>query len=146
MTELNGPASAPKQPGLDIKSILLLDDDTELADALKGLLELHNFVVTTVRNGAEGLREAMALDFDVIICDMLMPQMPGDMFYLAVQKTKPDLCKRFIFITGYHEIPRVDSFLKQIDGLVLFKPVANDELVNMISLVLQRTGRSAAKS
>ena len=42
---------------LDIKSILLLDDDTELADTLKLLLESRNFVVTTVGNGGEGLRE-----------------------------------------------------------------------------------------
>ncbi len=141
MPHPEGQSSAVDVPDLEIKSILLLDDDTELADVLKDSLEMHNFVVTTVRNGAEGLHEVMAMDFDVIICDMLMPNMPGDMFYLAVQKTKPELCKRFIFITGYSEIPRVDNFLKKIDALVLFKPVPNDELVRMISLVLQRTGR-----
>ena len=124
---------------LDIKSILLLDDDIELADALKALLETHNFVVTTANNGSEGLREVMDLDFDVIICDMMMPTVPGDMFYLAVQKTKPHLCSRFIFITGHSGVPKVEEFLRQVDGLVLFKPVAADELVGMISLVLQRT-------
>ena len=59
---------------LEIKSILLLDDDELLADTLKLLLESHNFVVTVVNNGLDGLREVMNLDFDVIICDMLMPQ------------------------------------------------------------------------
>jgi CheY-like chemotaxis protein len=124
---------------LDIKSILLLDDDCDLADALKELLESRNFVVTTVTDGADGLREVMGLDFDVIICDLLMPCMPGDMFYLAVQKTKPELTKRFIFITGHAENPRVDEFLKRVDGLVLFKPVLIDELLSAISLVLKRT-------
>jgi DNA-binding NtrC family response regulator len=124
---------------LDIKSILLLDDDVELADTLKALLESRNFVVTTASNGVEGLREVMDLDFDVIICDMVMPSLPGDMFYLAVQKTKPHLCDRFIFITGHSDNPRVDDFLKKTDGLVLIKPVLSEELVPMISEILKRT-------
>ena len=65
--------------------------------------------------------------------------MPGDMFYLAVQKTKPELAKRFLFITGHADNPKVDSFLKSIDALVVFKPVPTEDLVRMISFVLQRT-------
>jgi len=65
---------------LEIKSILLLDDDIDLADTLKLLLESRNYVVTTVKNGVEGLHEIMAFDFDIVMCDMLMPSMPGDMF------------------------------------------------------------------
>jgi len=123
---------------LEIKNILLVDDDIELADTLKELLESRNFIVTKVNNGLEALREVINFDFDVIICDLLMPEMPGDMFYLAVQKTKPLLCKRFLFITGHSDNPKVEAFLKRVDGIALFKPVLMDELVEMISLVLQR--------
>src|SRR4051794_32515994 len=86
---------------LDIKSILLVDDDADLADALKGVLESHNFLVTVQENGAAALREVQAIDYDVIVCDIQMPKMGGDLFYLAVQKIKPELAARFIFITGY---------------------------------------------
>ncbi len=124
-------------PRHEIKNILLLDDDVELADTLKSLLESRNFVVTTVENGLEGLREVMAFDFDVIMCDMFMPHMPGDMFYLAVEKTKPDLCKRFIFITGYPDEPKVTKFLEQLRSpLVLIKPVDSDDLLRTIDYVL----------
>ena len=126
---------------LDITTILLLDDDLELADTLKTLLQTRNFLVTTAKNGVEGLREVMEMDFDVILCDMLMPTMPGDMFYLAVQKVKPHLCKRFLFITGHGDDPRTNEFLQKTDGLVVFKPVPTDELVQMISLVLQRNAQ-----
>ena len=126
---------------LEITNILLLDDDVELADTLKLLLESRNFIVTTARNGVEGLREAMGMDFDVIICDMMMPRMPGDMFYLAVQKVKPHLCARFLFVTGNGDDPRTNDFLQRADGLVVFKPVPSDELLQMISLVLQRNAR-----
>ena len=128
---------------LDITTILLLDDDLELADTLKSLLQSRNFLVTTAKNGVEGLREVMAMDFDVILCDMLMPTMPGDMFYLAVQKVKPHLCKRFLFITGHGDDARTNEFLHKTDGLAVFKPVPTDELVQMISLVLQRNAQQA---
>jgi DNA-binding response OmpR family regulator len=131
----------PETSELDIKSILLLDDDTGLADALKELLESHNFVVTTVTDGAEGLREVIQMDFDVIICDLLMPGIPGDMFYLAVQKVKPLMADRFLFITGHKGNEKVDAFLQSINALVLFKPVLNDELVRMISLILKQSGQ-----
>jgi len=124
---------------LDIKSILLLDDDIELADTLKQLLESRNFLVTTVKNGVEGLHEVMSFDFDVVMCDMMMPTMPGDMFYLAVQRTKPQLCSRFIFITGHTGNPKIDEFLKKVDAMVLAKPVSTSELVNAISFVLKKS-------
>lgn len=123
---------------LEIKNILLVDDDEELADTLKLLLESRNFIVTTANNGADALREVLAFDFDVIICDMLMPKMAGDMFYLAVQKSKPEMAKRFLFVTGHADNPKVDAFLRSFDSVVVFKPVLTEELVRMISLVLKR--------
>jgi DNA-binding NtrC family response regulator len=136
--------STPFEPpadstSLDIKNVLLVDDDELLANTLKLLLESHNFIVTTSTNGVEALREVMAVDFDVIICDMMMPKMAGDMFYLAVKKVKPEMASRFLFITGHADNPKVDSFLKQIDAEVIFKPVRTDDLVRMIGLVLKRT-------
>jgi DNA-binding response OmpR family regulator len=129
----------PETSELDIKNILLLDDDTDLADTLKALLEAHNFVVTTANDGVAGLREVMAMDFDVIICDMLMPGMPGDMFYLAAKTVKPAMADRFLFITGHRGDAKIESFLRSIDAVVVFKPVLTEELVRMISLVLRQT-------
>ena len=107
----------------EIKSVLLVDDDAELAETLKIVLEAHNFVVAVQPNGAAALRELQAIDYDVILCDMLMPELAGDLFYLAVKKIKPELIDRFIFVTGNADDPKVESFLDSIDALVLFKPV-----------------------
>ena len=138
MTSAHAHDSFAETSELEIKSILLIDDDLELADTLKALLESRNFVVTTASNGAAGLREVLALDFDVILCDMMMPHMPGDMFYLAVQRAKPYLCERFIFITGHSDNAKVSAFLQRVNGLVLFKPVLTEDLVRTISFVLKR--------
>lgn len=134
-------AKSSQPPSHTIKSILLLDDDIDLAYTLKHLLETHNFVVTTVPNGVEGLREIMSFDFDLIMCDMMMPRMPGDMFYFAVERTKPHLCPRFIFITGYPDKPEVVNFLGGLpEAVVLTKPIAQDDLIRTISFVLKRNG------
>src|SRR4051794_462026 len=128
---------------LEIKNILLVDDDVSLAAALKELLEAHNYLVTSAYNGMDALREVMEMDFDVIICDMMMPQMPGDMFYLAVKKTKPELCDRFLFITGHVDNLKIDEFLRTHDGLVVYKPVLTQELVRMMQLVMKRAADRA---
>lgn len=128
---------------LEIKNVLLVDDDEALANTLKLLLESHNFIVTTSGNGVDALREIMAFDFDVIICDMMMPKMAGDMFYLAVQKVKPHLNSRFLFVTGHADNPKVDNFLKGIDAQVIFKPVLTEELVRGIGFVLKRNEETA---
>ena len=145
MSASSQPETSDLEAELEIKNVLLVDDDEELAVTLKQLLESHNFIVTTAGNGADALREVMAFDFDVIIGDMLMPTMAGDMFYLAVQKTKPQLASRFLFVTGHADNPKVDSFLKSIDANVVFKPVPTEELVRMISFVLKQAEEKSEK-
>lgn len=148
------------------RRILLLDDDAELVNSLKQLLESHSFLVTaesssalsaagfplktsqnlevtTVSSGVEGLNEIMKCDFDVIICDMMMPRMAGDMFYLAVTKMKPLLCSRFLFITGYSAEPKINAFLKKTGRQVLIKPVLIEKLITAISFMLKQKSASA---
>src|SRR5688500_5619919 len=105
--------SEPETPP-EPKHILLLDDDADLIWTLKEVFESHNYQVTAVQNGVDGVKQVMAHDFDVILCDMLMPNLPGDMFYLAVERTKPHLCKRFVFISGHKGEPRIDAFIRKV--------------------------------
>ena len=142
MPDVYASSESSTAPDLDIKSVLLVDDDPELAQTLKLLLESRNFIVTTASNGAEGLREVMDLDYEVILCDMVMPEMPGDMFYQAVKATKPHLCERFIFITGHGADPKITEFIEKVDGLVLFKPALIGDIMGMISLALRRGQRT----
>jgi DNA-binding response OmpR family regulator len=121
------------------RRVLLLDDDLDLCDVLKTILEWHRYEVTVVHRGVEGVREIMARDYDAIVCDIMMPKMPGDMFYVAVQQLKPHLCRRFIFITGHQDNPKVDAFLKISAGLVLCKPLATDELIVSIGRIIAAT-------
>ncbi len=130
---------------VEIKKVLLLEDDIEFSQMLRTFLEVHDFQVTCVGNGAEGLRKIMSMDFDIILCDMVMPSLPGDMFYLAVEKTKPDLCRRFVFMTGHRADPKWDAFIRRIKGIMLWKPFPLPDLLSTMQAVMQKASASAPR-
>ncbi|MGC8885866.1 MAG: response regulator [Verrucomicrobiia bacterium] len=116
----------------DSKKVLILDDDQWFTNLLTELLQTQNFQITTVENGVEGLKEIMKTDYDVILCDIMMPNLSGDMFYVAVQRTKPHLCKRFIFMSGHKGNPKIEEFIKNVSGIMLWKPFELYQLLKAI--------------
>jgi CheY-like chemotaxis protein len=121
------------------KTVLLLDDDPAFAESLKDVLESLHYRLTLVPSGAEGVRQILAADFDAIVCDMVMPNFPGDKFYLAVQQARPHLCKRFIFVTGHMGDPNVIRFIRQTGRVALWKPFEMQELVEALDFVTRST-------
>jgi DNA-binding NtrC family response regulator len=114
------------------RSLLIVEDEVELGQVLEQHFSVNGFRVRRVGNGADGLRMIMEEDFDAILCDMVMPKMPGDMFYYAVQRVKPDLCERFIFITGYGESPGIRDFLTKVSEQVIKKPFNLEDLTDAL--------------
>ena len=127
-----------KYSSIQTKKILLLEDDEDFSAIMKDFLESHYFEVVAVKNGVEGVREVMGSDFEIIICDMMMPTLPGDMFYFAVERLRPHLCPRFIFITGLRGNPKVNDFIKKVKGTMLSKPFHVDDLLEVIAFLQVR--------
>ncbi len=127
-------ASDPEQS----ERILLLEDEEQTNLVLKEYLQDVGYSVVAVTNGVDGLKEVMKSDFELVICDMMMPKLPGDMFYLAVQRTRPHLCNRFVFITGHQADPTIDSFLNRTHAATLVKPFRLQQLEVTLQGVLSR--------
>jgi DNA-binding response OmpR family regulator len=104
------------------RTVLVVDDDAEFITALRLFLEAHRYEVLEAHDGGEAIRCVLARDFDAILCDMVMPTFPGDMFYRAVERAKPHLCRRFIFMTGHRGEPKIIEFIGKIGGFILWKP------------------------
>src|SRR5271165_5716503 len=104
------------------KKVLVLDDDIAFIDLTRTILETNGYEVETAADGVQGIKKIMASDFSVILCDMVMPNLAGDMFYMAVERVKPHLCKRFLFMTGHRGDRKVDEFIRKVRGLILWKP------------------------
>lgn len=133
-TTLNIPYSHSNST-MQIKSVLLLEDDKQFKGVIRDFLEENYYKVTAVENGADGVREIVKQDFDVIICDMMMPKLPGDMFYLAVERMRPHLCRRFVFVTGHRGNPKINDFIKSVNGTMLTKPFHVDDLLEIIAFI-----------
>ena len=91
-------------------------------------------------SGVEGLREILKDPFDVILCDMMMPQVGGENFYWAVTRARPAACHRFIFFTGHQNDPRLKFFFKRVNATVLFKPFKLGALDSAILEVVRKLG------
>jgi DNA-binding response OmpR family regulator len=148
-TPLEAPgADAPLSPPADtenkVRKILLLEDDPAFKEIIKDFLTDCGFTVIAVQNGVEGVHEVMGNDFEVILTDMMMPTLPGDMFYRAVERMRPHLCDRFIFMTGHRGAGKVHEFITAVQGTILTKPFHVDDLLEMIAFVRVRTHLCAA--
>ena len=121
-----------------LHKILVVDDDVELAMMYRELLATAGFEVVTAANGVDALKYLMQEAPDAIICDIMMPHMPGDMFYIAAERVKPELCDRFIFVTSYEGNPKIEAFFKANDSIVLYKPVTLGKLLGTLNILNQR--------
>ena len=117
------------------KNILILEDDVALAILIKETLEMAGYGATIVSNGTEGLKRILTTDFNVILCDMVMPNFPGDMFFRAVERVRPQLCQRFIFMTGHKGDRKIEQFIRGVRGLMLWKPFEMQVLLEAVQAV-----------
>ncbi len=117
--------------------VLVLEDDADMREVLEEYLGTVPYEVVAVENGVEGLRKVLAESFDAIVCDMMMPGLAGDLFYLGVERTKPELCRRFVFITAHNEDEKIKYFIRDIGGTMLVKPFRMEDLRSAIEYVLR---------
>ena len=127
------------EPGahtFELKAILLVDDDKQLATALQWILADENFLVDVAFDGEEALVKVKAHQYDAIICDLKMPRLRGDQFYLRARDLRPALSDSFIFITGYATDPEIRSFLVANEVKFLVKPFPIKGLIRCVKELL----------
>ena len=126
----------PQGNTLELKALLVVDDDQQLASALQWILADENFLVDIAFDGEEALLKLKAHVYDAVICDLKMPRLRGDQFYLKASEPQPNLEDRFIFITGFATDPKIAVFFKQARRKVLVKPFLIGGLVDWLKELL----------
>jgi len=120
----------------DFKAILLVDDDKQLATALQWILADEQFLVDVAYDGEEALIKIRANEYDAVVCDMMMPKLRGDEFFLQARQVRPALANRFIFITGFAADPRIKDFFTAHDVKYLVKPFPMRHLIDCVRQLL----------
>ena len=117
------------------KRILLVDDDTEIINAIKYALTTKNYEILVARDGNQGLAMAEREDPDLVVLDMMMPKRSGFLVLEKLRRTR-ETPLRVIMITAnegtrhkaYAEMLGVDEYIR--------KPFAMDRLVESVGKLL----------
>lgn len=119
--------------------VLVVDDDPGICQSVKEILEAEGCDVATATNGAEGLRCVESSPLDVVLSDVVMPEMDGYQLYTEIRKSHPHL--PVLMMTAFHYdrdhiIKR--SRLEGLEGVIFKKPVDPGRLRDAI---LESTGK-----
>jgi CheY-like chemotaxis protein len=113
--------------------ILVIDDEQEMRDLLRWMLEREGYEVVTAEDGKEGLRLYRENLADLIITDLIMPEMEGIETILALKHDFPGV-KVIAMSGGGHVGP--DPYLKIAEGVgairVFAKPFSREELLEAV--------------
>jgi signal transduction histidine kinase/FixJ family two-component response regulator len=122
LTEMPAAPSIDEELTVHGHTILIIDDEMSLANGLARLLRRTGHTVETVANGRLALARLDEHTYDLILCDMRMPDLDGPSLYWLLERQKPHLCSRFIFLTGDTLEPATQAFLEQSSAPCLTKP------------------------
>lgn len=111
------------------RQILVIDDDAAVLRSIQRMLNKHE--VTTEGDARRALELCEHGEFDMILCDIMMPIMSGDRFFSALQDAKPRLAERVVFMTGGVLTQDTEDFLGTVDRPVLSKPLNTQQVRNL---------------
>ncbi|HJX53685.1 MAG TPA: response regulator [Polyangia bacterium] len=126
------PKTLPSHKAVQRRRLLAVDDEALLLKAYRRMLLSHHDVETML-----GAKEALRLfgqdrAFDVVLCDLQMPEMSGSELYETVRQRWPELAQRFIFITGGACSQEARRFLESPGLACIKKPFQMAELLELI--------------
>lgn len=116
--------------------ILILDDEEDLADLIKDLLEPHGFIARAFINPVDAIESVKRDAVDLILSDYNLPQMNGIEVFKTISETCP-AC-RYVLISGGH-LDRVDEFNRKSDFKIhgiLSKPFQEQTLLQVLKKAL----------
>lgn len=110
--------------------VLIADDEEEFVKTLAERLEVRGFSVTTVHSGEGAVEIVKKIDFDVIVLDVLMPEVSGIDALVQIKKAKPLI--PVIMLTGEATVENAILGMKMGAFDFLMKPAETDSLSEKI--------------
>jgi PAS domain S-box-containing protein len=137
------PLRSATNPAEPRGSVIDVDDEPSIGATLRELL-MHDHEVRAVTTAREALDLVYKDDrFDVIFCDLLMPEMSGIELYHALRAEHPGLERRIVFMTGGAFTSRTAEFLSSVDNRRVEKPFSLGLIEKIVRDMVRRRVRSA---
>lgn len=137
-----GPASREKAGKADVR-VLVVDDEPFICSAIQRLLR-RDHAVTTTTSAREALKLlSVGQRFDVILSDLMMPEMSGEELLATLRTIAPEQARRVVIMTGGAFTPRSEEFLHSLDLPHLTKPLTLEGLRAAIQKALEAPSAAA---
>lgn len=117
------PRSEEQRPSRTVRGrALVVDDEPDLADLLAEILAQDGFEVEVADGGRSALDRLAGRDYDLVISDLRMPDMDGPALYRVLERDRPELAARMLFVTGDTLSPDASAFIEAVGRPVIEKP------------------------
>jgi CheY-like chemotaxis protein len=113
--------------------LLVVDDEPQIGNTLRLLLDPDHEVVpvTSAKEALERIKNDRP--FDIIFCDLMMPEVSGTDFYKQLSVSAPELLDRLVFMTGGVFSTRTNAFLEKLPNPCIEKPFDIGALLALIN-------------
>ena len=112
--------------------ILVIDDERAVRELISDALGIEGHDVHTAENGKEALDLIGQNRYDLVFCDLRMPEMDGQQLYEEVQRNYPQVLKRIVFVTAQAHSSDYGPFLRTTGIPVIEKPFTLSQLRQMV--------------
>jgi PAS domain S-box-containing protein len=134
----NAPEPAIKRSAVHHR-VLVIDDEALVRTALSRLLAGEGHTVLQAESGRAGLALAASdREIDVVICDLMMPDLDGAGVHAELMRERPELARHMIMISGGAVTQRTRDFVERPDIVMLEKPFKIDEVLQALDRVARR--------
>ncbi len=122
-----------------MSKILIIEDDVTIVEALEDTFKFHGFDVLTASSGKEGYRGVVEQDPDLVVLDVMLPDLDGFDICKKIRSEDPDIPIIFLTAKG-QESDKLLGFERGADDYVT-KPFSIKELVARVNAVLKRSAK-----
>lgn len=122
-----------------MKRILLIEDNLEMRENTAEILEFANFEVHTAVNGREGVKAARSIEPDLILCDIMMPELDGYGVLNMLSRDPKTAGIPFIFLTAKADKTDIRKGMGMGADDYVTKPFEEMELIEAIESRLKRS-------
>ena len=131
-------------PAGKMARILVVEDEPTVASLIADVLRDEGMRVDVLLDGREAARQAERESYDLAICDLKMPGMDGQSFYLTLVQRQNPLRENVLFVTGDIVAPRAQEFLDRHHLAHVAKPFRMEELSGAVHGMLGKKKEMAA--
>ncbi|NES79279.1 MULTISPECIES: response regulator [Okeania] len=129
-----------------MKKILVIEDEKVILEIITDVLEAENFIAIEAENGRRGVEKALEIVPDLIICDVMMPELDGYEVLKLLRKNLVTETIPFIFLTAKSTKADLREAMELGADDYLTKPFTRDELMKAINTRLEKQGTIQRKT